>query len=235
MADTLLNVVNEILRATQQRQQTAFSDSNDTNYIVDRVNDALEDVYNLKGTQIDADGTATIPASTRKLTGPVGLDLTRIYDWSFRLNGAAGDIPIQVLTKEYVVETFPLYESQEAPQPQYVYIDNNQLAVYPLLAAGSASLTLQFSYPAQLTKLTATTATFPFNDRSSEMRYIKASAQFDYEVFKALGQPGVTQEKKDTAWARVVAQNARLKRQGFKGYRRYGANWRGGRAGSHGW
>src|SRR3982750_2896864 len=169
MADTLLNVVNEILRATQQRQQTAFSDNNDTNFIVDRVNDALEDVYNLKGTQIDVDGTATIPASTRKLTGPVGLDLTRIYDWSFRLNNATGDIPIQVLTKEYVVETFPLYESQEGPQPQYVYIDNNQLAVYPLLAAGSASLTLQFSYPSQFTKLTLISATFPFNDRSSEM------------------------------------------------------------------
>lgn len=223
MADTLLAVVNEILRATQQRcDKTAFSNNDDTNFLVDRINDALEEVYNLKGTEIDADGTITITASTRKFNGPSGLDLSRIYDWSFRLNDADGDIPISVVTKEYIVRTFPLYESQEAELPQYVYIDNNQVAVYPLLETGAASLTLQFSYPAQLTKLTTTTATFPFQDRSEEMRFLKLSAQFDYEVFKGLGQPAVTLEKKDGIWARMVAKKARLKRQGFTGYRRYG-------------
>lgn len=223
MADTLLAVVNEILRATQQRcDKTAFSNNDDTNYIVDRINDALEDLYTLKPTDIDTDGSVTITASTRVFNGPSGLELNRIYDWSFRLNNADGDIRLPVVTKEYIVTTFPQYESFEASQPQYVYIDNDQIAVYPLLEAGASSLTLQFSYPAQLTKLTNTTATFPFPDRSDEMRYIKLTTQFEYEVFKGLGQPAATMEARDNVWARCVAKYARLKRQGFKGYRVYG-------------
>lgn len=227
MADTLLDVVKEVLRATQQRQQTTFSDNNDTNYLVDRINDALEDIYALKGTEIDADGTITITPSVRKFNGPAGLELTRIYDWSFRLNDAAGDIPMDVVTKETIVENFPLYESQEAEKPQYVYIDNNQIAVYPLLEAGASNLTLQFSYPAQMTKLTLTTATFPFQDRSDEMRYIKKRAQAEYEVWKALQNPGFTIDSGlpgsvNGIWARMVAKKARLKKQGFQGYRRYG-------------
>jgi hypothetical protein len=223
MAITLLEVVNEILRATQQRcDKTAFSNNDDTNYIVDRVNDGLEDIYNLSPTEVDANGTVTIAASTRTVSGPAGLELNRIYDWSFRLNDSDGDIPMDVVTKEYIVNRFPLFETEEAETPQYVYIDNNTIAVYPLLAAGSSSLTLQFSYPANMTKLTTTTATFPFQDRSDELRYIKLNAQFEYEVFKGLGNPGVTQDKKDGLWARMVAKNAKLKRQGFIGYRVYG-------------
>lgn len=223
MADTLLAVVNEVLRATQQRcDKTSFSNNDDTNYIVDRINDALGALYALKGTEIDADGSVSIVASTRRVAGPVGLDLSRIYDWSFRLNNADGDIPLPVVTKEFIVRTYPLYETFEAAQPEMVYIDNNQLGVYPLLEAGASTLTLQFSYPAQLVKLTTTTATFPFQDRSPEMDYIKLDAQFRYEAFKGLGIPELTMQLKDDLWAGLVAKNAKLKRQGFTGYRRYG-------------
>jgi hypothetical protein len=222
MADTLLAVVQETLRATQQRTQSAFSDSNDTNFIVDRINDALDKVYSLKGPEIDVDGSTTITASTRTFAGPTGLDLSRIYDWSFRINNAAGDIPVEAVTKEYIVENYPLFESEEADVPQFVYIDGITLAVYPLLTTGASSLTLQYIYPANLTKLTLVTDVLPFKDRSSEMSYIKLFAKYKYEVFKGLGQPMDTFQDMDNVWATLVAKQARLKKQGFTGYRRYG-------------
>ena len=222
MADTLLNVVNEILRETQQAQATAFSENDDTNYIVDRVNDALDDLYALKGTPIDADGTITITPSTRTFSGPSGLDLHRIYDWTFRIHDTDGDIPVAVVTEEYITRTFPLFETFEATRPDKVYIDNNLVAVYPLLEAGASNLTLQFSYPAQFVKLTSTSATFPFPDRSEEMRYIKLHAKFEYEKLKGFGQPGDTRDERDGKKAQIIAKYARLKRVGFTGYRVYG-------------
>ncbi len=223
MADTLIAIVNEVLRATQQRcDKTSFSNNDDTNYIVDRVNDALEDIYALKGTEIDTDGTITVTAATRKFNAPADTDPSRIYDWSFRINDADGDIKLEVVTRQFITENFPLFETEEADVPKYVYIDNVQIAVYPLLTTGASSLTMQFTYPAQFVKLTTTTATFPFEDRSDEMRFVKLSAQFDYEVFKGLGQPASTMDKRDGVWARVVAKNAKTRKKGFMGYRRYG-------------
>ncbi len=222
MVDTLLDVTKEVLRATHQTVSiTSFSDTNDTNWIVDRINDALNTIYDLKPTQVDLDGSVTLAASTRTVSPPTGLDIYRIYNWSYRINDSDGDIDLDFVTKEFIVTTFPEYETYEAEQPSYVYYDGNSLAFYPLLKAGSTALTIQFSYPAQFIKLTSPTDIFPFADRSTEMAYIKLCAQRDYEVDKGLGQPGVTQSKIDEKWGIIVAKYQKGKRVGFKGYRRY--------------
>lgn len=224
MADTMIDVINEVLRATQQRpNKTALSDNDDTNFLLDRINDALEDIYTLRPTAREIDGSITVTPSTRTFSVPSGVDPHFIHDWSFRINDADGDILLDVVTKEYIVTRFPLYESEEAEKPQYVYIDAGLIAVFPLLETGASNLTVQFSYTELLTKLTGSSNTFPFQDRSDEMRYVKLSAQLAYEIYKGLGQPAVTLGAKDSAWARIVAKYARLKRQGFIGYRRYGS------------
>ena len=223
MADTLLSVVNEILRATSQYpNKTAFADTDSTNFIVDRVNDALGNIYSLKPTNVDADGTITVTPSTRLFNGPSGLDLYRVYNWSWRINNSDGDIAVGAVTKEFIITNYPKFETEEGPQPEYIYLDNNQIGIYPLLEAGASNLTIQFSYPANMVKLTATTATFPFADRSEEMAYIKTYAQFEYESLKGLGQPGIAYQKMMDRWGTLVAKYAREKRTGFRGYREHG-------------
>jgi hypothetical protein len=222
MADTLLSVINEILVATQQREKTAFSANDDTRYLIDRVNDALNDIYTLCPETIDANGTITITPSTRLFNGPSGLDVNQIYEWSFRIDDTEGDIEVSHVPKSFIVSNYPTYETEESDQPIYVYQEGTQLGIYPLLNAGASNLTLQFIYPSPLVKLTTTTDTFPFQDRSIEMKYIKAYAQLRYEIFKGLGQPAYTMQVVEDAWATLVGSYASTKQVGFIGYRRYG-------------
>jgi len=220
---TLLDVVKKVLRACKKNTSiTAFSDNDDSQYIVDRINEALQDIYSLRGTEIQADSSFTVTPSTRTYNVIAGLDLDRIFDWSVRINDPDGDIPLQVVTKQYIVDRYPLYETFEWDQPQYVYIDNNKLAVYPLLKAGSANLTIQFSYPAQPTEKTTTTATFPWPDMSYELTYIKKYAQYKYELSKGIGQPLDTAQDMEAAWAILTAKFTKQQRPRFIGYRRYG-------------
>lgn len=221
MVDTLIDVVNEVLVDTQQRQKTAFSNNDDTNFIVARVNDGVKDIYHLTPDRIDTNGTVTITPSTRLFDGPVNLDVTEIHDWSFRIDNSDGDIKVAHVPKEYIVTTYPQYETHEADKPLYVYQEGTQLGIYPLLEAGASNLTLQFIYPAVYTKLVNTTDTFPFIEGTLEKQYVKAYAQMRYEVFKGLGQPALTIQMVDDLWAALVGKYNKTKRIGFVGYRRY--------------
>lgn len=223
MADTFIAIINEVLTSTGQRSNKTVISSNDsTAYVRDRLNDALEEIYRLEPFVIDADGTVTITPSTRTFAGPTDTELQNIHPWSLRINDADGDIPVDLVTEEYIIENYPKFETDEADKPRLVYFANGLIAIYPLLSAGASNLTLQFKYSTQFTKVTSTSATLPFEDRSDEMRYIKLSAQLDYEVFKGLGQPGVTSEKMGSVKSRLIVKYAKAKRVGFVSSRRYG-------------
>jgi len=223
MATTFIDIINEVMTATGQRgNKTIISTNDSTAYIRDRLNDALETIYGLQPFVIDLDGTVTITPSTRTFAGPTDTELQNIHNWSLRIHDAAGDIPVKVVTEQYIIENYPGFEADEADKPRYVYLSNGLLAVYPLLAAGSSNLTLEFKYSTQFTKVTSTSATFPFEDRSDEMKFIKLSAQLDYEVYKGLGQPAVTNEKLEKVEARLKVKYAKSKRVGFTSSRRYG-------------
>lgn len=223
MADTLISVINDVLMATGQRgNKTAIAATDSTEYIRDRLNDGLEEVYRLEPFTVDASGTVTITPSTRTFSGPSATELENIHAWSLRINDSAGDIPVDLVTEQWIVENFPGFEADEADKPLYVYFTNGLIGVYPLLTAGASNLTLQFQYSTQFVKLTSTSATFPFQDRSDELRFIKLFAQLKYEVYKGLGQPGVTNEEMEAVWSRLKAKAAKSKRFGFKANRRYG-------------
>ena len=223
MPTTLIDCINEVLTAVGSREnKTTIAATDSTGYIRDRLNDGLEDLYCLEPFEIDASGTVTITASTRTFSGPADTELGNIHPWSFRINNSNGDIPVDLVTEQWITENYPGFETDEADIPRFVYFDNGLIAVYPLLSAGASSLTLQFSYSTQFVKLTAAAAVFPFEDRSDEMRYIKLFAQRAYEVFKGLGQPGVTNEEMDRAKSRLVVKYMKAKRTGFTSNRRYG-------------
>lgn len=223
MADTLIDVINDVLIATGQRgNKTSIVQTDSTAYIRDRLNDGLEEVYRMQPFIVDASGTVTITASTRTFSGPSATELQNIHSWSLRINDSAGDIPVDLVTEQWIIENFPGFETDEADKPQYIYFTNDLIGVYPLLSAGASNLTLQFKYSTQFVKLTSTSATFPFEDRTDEMRFIKLHAQLKYEVFKGLGQPGVTNEELEAVRSRLIAKIAKGKRVGFKANRRYG-------------
>jgi hypothetical protein len=223
MADTLIDVINEVLTATSQRgNKTAIAQTDSTAFIRDRLNDALENIYDIKPFVVDLDGTTTITASTRTFSGPSGIDLNNIDTDTFRINDANGDIPLPYVTEDFIIQNYPSFETAEADLPMYVYFTNGLLAIYPLLTTGATSLTLQYKYSSQFVKLTATTATFPFKDRSPEMKYCKLWAQRDYEISKGLGQPGATQSLIDDEWAKITGKYRRNRRFGFSGARIYG-------------
>jgi len=223
MADTLIDVINEVLTATGQRgNKTAIALTDSTGFIRDRINDAMDTLYKLKPFVVDTDATVTITPSTRTFAGPTDTELQNIHPWSFRINNASGDIPVEYVTEQFVIENYPLFETETAAIPEHVYFANGLIAIRPLLTAGASNLTLQFKHATQFTKLTSASATFPFEDRSDEMKYVKLSAQLDYEIHKGLGQPGVTNEKIRSLYARLIAKYRKGKRVGFQGSRVYG-------------
>lgn len=223
MADTLIDVVNEVLRATGQRpNKTAFAETDSTAFIRDRINDALDELYDMAPTSVDANGTLTLPASTRTVAALAGLDPSEIYQWGWRINNANGDIPLKFVSERHIIENYPLYETEEADSPRLVYLSNNTPAFYPLLSAGSASLTIQYKYPAQFVKLTEPSATFPWPDRSDEMAFVKLFAKYEYEMHKLMGNPDKTENQLETQRCKLTAKYALKRPMGFVGNRRIG-------------
>lgn len=222
MAETALSLINRVLQNTGQNVVTAFSDNDDSNFLLNKVNEALADLYNLNPTTVDADGSVTLPASTRVVNGPSGLDIYRIYNWSFAIDDSEGDIDLEFVTEQFIRDTYPKYDTDTAKNPRFVYIDNNRLAFYPLVEATEPSKTVVFKYPAMASRLTATTDTFPFVDNSDELYYIEFYAQREYELYKGLGNPGVTDDKAMTKRDALDARYMLGKQSGFKGYRIYG-------------
>lgn len=219
----MIDVINEVMTATFQRNnKTAISNTDSSAFFLDKINDALQNIYNWCPTAIDVDATLTLPASTRTVSIATGVDINRVYKNLWRINDSAGDIPLELVSEEFIITQKPLYETEEALKPQYVYYSNGNAAFYPLLKTGQSSLTIQYKYPTQFTKLEATTDTFPFPDRSEEKTYIKLFAQYHYEKLKGLGDPDSTYMDMVDVKHILKARYAKLKRVGITSHRRYG-------------
>lgn len=222
MADTLGAMTVRILRMTGQNpNKTGLADTDDTQWVADRINEAMQYLFNLKPFEIDLNGSITLPASTRLMDGPAGLDLYRIYDWSWRVNQTTGDVKINPVTQEFIVNSFPLYESNEGDYPEYVYLEGGQVGFYPLLKSSSASQIIQFIYPSMQSRLTDWASTFPFEDNTEELLYCETYTKLEYEIYKGLGDPDETRDKLLTLKGILKVKYARAKRQGLKRYRRF--------------
>lgn len=217
MADTLLSVVKRVLRVTGQYPMiTTFSDDDDTSYIVDRINDALIDLRSLNPNHLNEASTITITAGTRLYDIASGLDVYDIDVNSLRVDNYA----IDWIDVDNLIKLHPDYETVTGEKIRYIYFDDNQIGVYPVLAAGESDQTLKYRHPDVWVRLSATTDTFPYPD-PNWVTYCERRAQFEYEVFKGLGNPVATQQKMDMAWDICVARANRDNNMQLRGYRRY--------------
>lgn len=218
MAESLKNILVRVLRATGQDEDiTSIGDDDDTQFIVDRMNEAIDKLRDLGPTQINATGTISIPESTRRISLG-GINPYEIIEHTFRLSTSEGDTPIQRVSYEYIIQVFPKFETDTAEYPRYVYFDSNQLAVYPLVKVGSGAKLIQFKYPLLNLKVSGLNDTFDFPDRW--LRYVEYYARGEYELYKGLGQPDYHLGKAEDLYARIKAKVMATNRQGFKGYRR---------------
>lgn len=217
MADTLLAVVQRVLRATQQDPSvTSLSDNDDTNYIADRINDALINLRTLKPTHLDNNATITVTAQTRLFTVPTGLDVYDIERTSFRLY----DGPIEVITLETLKTLDPEYDTREGERVHLLYYEDNKVGVYPQLESGSTSITLKYRHPDVWARLDDAADTFPYPD-PYWITYCERYAQYKYEVYKGLGNPIATQLDVDDAWQMCVARAMTSQNYRIRGYKRY--------------
>ena len=218
MADTLSTVVKRVLRATQQDPMiTQFSDDDDSQFIVDEINKALEDIRTLNPTHIDDDTSVSIVAGTRLYSVPTGLDVYDINRNSLRLD----DGQVDWIDRVNLINKDQEFDTRTGPKVQYIYYEDNQIGVYPILEAGATSQTLKYQHPAVYAPLVNTTDTFPYPD-PVWVTYCERKAKLAYELFKGLGNPIATQLEVDTAWANCTAMAAMTNRLYIRGYRWYG-------------
>jgi hypothetical protein len=217
MADTLLTVIQRVLAATgQDPSVTSLSDSDDTRYLMDRVNDALLKLYTLKGTHVDSSSSITITATTRAYNITAGLDIYMIEPTSFRLD----DQKIELIDLDRLERIDTEWDTRTAENVRYLYFDNGQICVYPILQTGTASKTLKFRHPQVWARLSATTDTFDYPD--VWLDYVERYAQFRYEIFKGISNPVVSQMEVDEAWGRCVAKSLQGRQFQLQGYRKFG-------------
>lgn len=217
MADTLLSVIQRVLAATgQDPSVTSLSDSDDTRYLMDRVNDALMKLYTLKGTHIDSSSSLTITATTRAYSITAGLDIYTIEPTSFRLD----DQKIELIDLDRLERIDTEWDTRTAENVRYIYYDNGQVCVYPILATGTASKTLKFRHPQVWARLSTTTDTFDYPD--VWLDYVERYAQFRYEVFKGISNPIVSQQEVEDSWGRCVAKSIQGRTFQLQGYRKFG-------------
>lgn len=217
MADTLLTVIQRVLAATgQDPSVTSLSDTDDTRYLLDRVNDALMRLYTLKASHIDSSSTITVTANTRAYSVTAGVDIYTIEPTSFRI----GTQKVYLTDLDRLERKDTEWDTRTGPTIENVYFDNGQICVYPILETGTASQTLKFRHPQVWARLTATTDTFDYPD--VWLDYVERYAQFLYEVFKGISNPVVSQAELNDAWSRCVAKSIQGRQFQLQGYRKFG-------------
>lgn len=217
MADTLLAVVKRVLISTgQDSSVTAFSDNDDTNYIVLQINAALLELRTLKATHLDNNATISIVANTRLYSVATGLDVYDIDPSSFRLE----NVDIGLTTLESLKDTDTEYDTRTSEKVSKLYYEDGKIGVYPLLQTGSSAQTLKYRHPDVWARLSATTDVFPYPD-PNWISYCEQYAQYKYEIFKGIGNPADTASEVSRWWNICTARAISSENTRTKTYRRF--------------
>lgn len=217
MADTLLSVVKRVLVATGQDSNiSALSTNDDSQFIADRINDALLELRSLKPNHLDTSATISIVAGTRTYNVPTGLDVHDIDANSLRID----DSRAFWIDEENLKDLDAEYDTRTGEKVQYIYFTDNKIGVYPILKTGATTQTFKYKHPGVWARLTSGSDVFPYPD-PYWVTYCERKAQMDYEVFKGLANPIATQMKVDDMWAICTARSAKDNQLRLVGYRRY--------------
>lgn len=217
MSDTLLTVIQRVLTATgQDPSVSTLSDTDDTQYIADRINDALLRLRSLRPTVLDNNATITVVPNTRLYAVATGLDVYEVNKDSLRLDSGTADW-IQL---SRLVEQDPTYDTYTADKVRYLYFENNKIGVYPILETGADNQTIKYQHPDVWARLDDPADTFPYDD-PYWVTYCEKYAQVNYEIFKGLGNPMATNVLMDDAWGVCLARAAITSNRQMRGLRRY--------------
>lgn len=215
---TLSELVKLVLRKTGQNPGiTAFSDKDDTQWLVDEINNAIKTLLRINPITFDQAATITITAGNRTASLPSAVDPLEIYSWSWYLQESGGNTNLSIWAEEGVKNTYPNYLLDTAPKPELVYLENTGLGVYPI---PSANAVIGFQYPARVTAYTGFNDVLPFDASSDEVDYLRLKAQYEYEAWKGIGQPLKTAVDVDDLFSRLTARYY-AKKIKLKGKRKY--------------
>lgn len=220
MADTVGNMIIRVLRASlQSPNKTAPSDSDDTQLILDKLNEAQELIRELAPTQIDEDAVYNLDELTRVIDLPVvGLDIHDIHDWSFYVLDASGERKkLTLVTNQYIYESYPKFQADASDLPRYIYFDNGKLGHYPLVKEGEGPVTCGFKYSAMAVRRTDWDQVFPFPN--NWLLWMEKYATYFYEMEKGLGNPTATAVIMETLFGQIFGKVKRTKRIRMRGYR----------------
>ena|ERR1044072_3956428 len=192
MAVTLLDVVKRVSRSVGLDPTiTAFSDDNETNDLVQYVNEAYEDLVMALPPEcpyLKSSGTITLVAGTRLYTPNTNAQPQSYYEWSF--TNTTTESPLEFATRDYLEQLDSEYQTASGT-PSHVYVEGSQLGFYPV---PDTAVTVTYDYGIAVgTRLSATTDTFVLPDRW--IRFVERQAQATYETNKGYASAEGTQFK----------------------------------------
>lgn len=205
MTVTLLDVVQRVSRHVGLDPTiTSFSNNDETNDIVQFVNEAYEELIMALPENcpyLNDSGTITTVASTRLYALETGAFSYNLYSWSLQ-DETSNDKPLQLVTLDYIATIDDRYDEVEGI-PAYMYAEgSNQLGIYPV---PNGVYTIKYQYAKDLqTRLTTTTDTFIFPDRW--IRFVEKRAQEKYERLKAFSEPDYTLMESETLLTNILVE-----------------------------
>lgn len=191
MSVTLLTVVQRVSRNVGLDPTiTSFSNSDETNDLVQYVNEAYEELFMMLPPEtpfLNGSSTLSLVNGTRLYSLASDAMPFDLYDWSF-VDTTDQNNQLIPSTKEYIESLDSAYKTTTGI-PKYVYPEGNQkVGFYPV---PNTSISVNYEYgiscPARLSLITDT---FLLPDRW--MRFVEKTAQEKYERIKGYGEPDST-------------------------------------------
>jgi hypothetical protein len=192
MAVSLLTVVQRVSRDVGlDATVTAFSETDDTNFILQLVNEAYEELMILLPPDTDfrqTSGTITTANTTRLYALPSNAMPFDLYEWSF-VDTTNSYARLHFATKDFIQALDTKYKTTSS-KPQYVYTEGAQNVGFYPVPDGTYSIAYEYGQ-SLTTRLSNTTDVFLVPDRW--VRYIEKSAQEKYERLRGYGDPDNTE------------------------------------------
>jgi len=205
MADTLLTVVQRVSRKVGLDPTiTSFSESNESNDVVQDVNDAYFELIRAlpKDTPYlnDVSGSITTVNGTRLYSLGSGARVFNLLEWSFE-NETDSDNLLEVVTLGFVQQKDSQYD-ENTGKPLYLYREgNDQLGIYPV---PDDAYTIKYKFTKTFSRLSDTDDVFIVPDEW--LRFVEKKAQYFYEDRKGFGSPEATYTLAEEMLVEILAE-----------------------------
>lgn len=202
MAVTLLEVVQRVSRHVGLDPTiTAFSNDDETNDLVQYINEAYEDLKRALYESVPyfhGSTSFTTSNGTRLYNIPTA-EAYGVFEWSFE-NETENDSPLEFATREWVKRTDARFD-EATGKPSHVYLEGSQFGLWPI---PDGTYTIKFDYSSKVTRLSATSDTFVVPD--DWVRYIEKKAEAVYKGLKGFNDAQETLFLADNLLTEIIAE-----------------------------